>query len=190
VSRYASEPWRSNERSERHKLPVRRLQLPGTRGAFSNVTRARRGELREVLRPAFPRYVMVPFGLCWQVLRDVWRVLGIVHFGEEVACIRAREIDCLIERCGGGNVLPPEPIIEPYARGARVCVGGTGLLSGHEAVFHGVTEDGRLRVLFNMMGQTVPIDVDGRDVFVSKRGRKRGRRRGHRKQSEGTAAVA
>jgi hypothetical protein len=59
-----------------------------------------------------------------------------------------------------------------------VHVGGTGLISGHDAIFESVTEDGKLRLSFDMMGRMVPIDVDKRDVFsiTKKPKRKRGRR--------------
>lgn len=134
--------------------------------------------------PAFPRYIMAPLEECWEILRDVWRVMGIVCFGENVARVRSREVSQLVERCGGGDVLPADVVAEPYSRGERVHVGGTGLISGHDAIYDSVTEDGKLRLSFDMMGRLVPIDVDQRDVFsvVKKLKRKRGRRsRRHRR---------
>jgi transcription antitermination factor NusG len=132
--------------------------------------------------PAFPRYIMVPLEECWEILRDVWRVMGIVCFGEDVACVRGREVSQLVERCGGGDVLPADVVAEPYSRGERVHVGGTGLISGHDAVYDSMTEDGKLRLSFDMMGRLVPIDVDQRDVFSVVKKRKRGRRsRRHRR---------
>ena len=92
-----------------------------------SVTRAYRGRVVESLRPAFPRYVLIPFEQCWNVVRDVWRVLGIICFGEEVARVREKDVDCLIERCVRGNVLPPEPVLLPFVQGERVHVGGVGL---------------------------------------------------------------
>jgi hypothetical protein len=65
-----------------------------------------------------------------------------------------------------------------------------GLISGHDALYDIVTEDGKLRLVFDMMGRMVPIDVDKRDVFsVVKKPRKRGRRRRHRKRAVGTASA-
>jgi transcriptional antiterminator RfaH len=148
-----------------------------------NVTRAHQGRIISSYRPAFPRYILVPFDVCWEVLRDVWRVLGIVCFGEEVARVQARDVDHLVERCGGSDVLPPEIIPEPYMRGERVHVGGYGLLSGHDAIYDSVVDDSKLRVMIDMMGRLVPIDVDRCDVSVPRTVRKRkrsGRRRRHR----------
>ena len=143
-------------------------------------TRVWHGRVVIGMPAAFPRYVMVPWELCWDIVRDVWRVLGIVVFGEEVARVRGGEVEALVERCGGGDVLPPEIVPEPYARGERVHVGGTGLISGHDATYDSITEDGKLRLVFDMMGRMVPIDVDERDVFSIAKKAKRRRRRGRR----------
>ena len=140
-------------------------------------TRVWHGRIVVGMPAAFPRYVMVPLELAWEILRDVWRVLGIVCFGETVARVREREVEALVERCGGGDVLPVEAVPEPYVYGERVHVGGTGLIAGHDAIYDSVTEDGKLRLSFDMMGRMVPIDVDQRDVFsvAKKPKRKRGR---------------
>lgn len=153
-------------------------------------TRVHCGRVVVGLPPAFPRYIMVPFGQCWDVLHDVWRVLGIVCFGDEVAKVREREVDLLVERCGGGDVLPAELVErqEPYRVGDLVRVGGYGLASGHNATYSGLGEDGTLRLMFDMMGRMVPLDVDERDVFSlapkPEKKRKRNGRGRHRIQAE------
>lgn len=145
-----------------------------------SVTRAHHGRIVDAMIPVFPRYIFIPFEQCWQVLHDVWRIVSVVCFGEDVARVPARDVDHLVERCGGGDVIPPDAIPEPYARGERVYVGGYGLISGHYATYESLIGDGKIRVLFDMMGRVVPIDVDQRDVNVSKqvdvRRRKRRRR--------------
>jgi len=152
-----------------------------------SVSRAYQGQIVSTYRPAFPRYIMVPFEQCWNILSDVWRIVSIVCFGEAIARVQSNEIDRLIERCGGSDVLPPEIIPELFARGERVHIGGYGLISGHDAFYECVVGDGKLRVMFDMMGRMVPIDVNQSDVSacVSKRNRnrRRGRRRQHRKRN-------
>jgi transcription antitermination factor NusG len=148
------------------------------------VSRARRGKIVNDFLPAFPRYVMVPFEQCWEVVRDVWQIIGIVCFGGHVARVREHDFNYLVERCGGGCVIPPEQIPERWARGERIHIGGVGLVAGHDAYYEGLLGDGRLRVMTNMLGRLVPVDVDERDVFsiVSRRKRRRpGRRNRHRK---------
>jgi transcription antitermination factor NusG len=141
-------------------------------------TRVWHGRIVLSMPAAFPRYVMIPIELCWEIMRDVWRVLGIVCFGENVARVREREVQQLVERCGGGDVLPAEVVPEPFLHGERVHVGGTGLIAGHDAVYNSVTEDGKLRLSFDFLGRLVPIDVDKRDVFsISKKTKRRRRHR-------------
>ena len=153
-------------------------------------TRVWHGRVVVGMPAAFPRYVMVPLELCWEILRDIWRVMGIVCFGDVVAKVSEREVDKLVERCGGGDVLPPEIIPEPYVHGERVHVGGTGLISGHDANYDSVTEDGKLRLSFDMMGRMVLIDVDERDVFsVAKKTKKRRRRNGRRRHRNASIAT-
>lgn len=144
-----------------------------------------RGRVIERILPAFPRYIFINPIQCWDVLRDATRVLGLVMFGGEIGVVPGREVDKLIERCGGTHMLPPEAIPEPFQRGDRVVVGGYGPASGHQAVYQGVAEDGRLRLEFEWLGRYVPVDVDMRDVSVissptnltKKRRRKRRSRR-------------
>jgi transcription antitermination factor NusG len=145
-------------------------------------TRVWHGRVVLSMPPAFPRYIMVRIEQCWEILRDVWRVMGIVCFGEKIACVRGREVDQLVARCGGGDVLPADIVPEPFVRGERVHVGGTGLIAGHDAAYQSITEDGKLRLSFDMMGRLVLIDVDKRDVFsIAKKLKRRRRSRPHRK---------
>ena len=141
-------------------------------------TRVWHGQIVLSMPPAFPRYVMVPFEKCWEILHQVWRVVGLVCFGEQIARVRACEVQALIARCGGTDVLPRELVPEPYLYGERVHVGGAGLIAGHDAMFERVTEDGKLRLSFELMGRVVPIDIDKRDVFsITKKPKTYGRKR-------------
>lgn len=149
-----------------------------------------RGRVIERVLPAFPRYVFIHTASCWDVLRDASKVLGLVMFGDRVGVLRQPVIDRLLDRCGGTDVLPPEEIPEPFQRGDRVIVNGYGPASGHQAVYQGVAEDGRLRLEFDWFGRYVPIDVDMRDVSVISslppptKKRKRRKRRIHRKHTQ------
>ena len=146
-----------------------------------------RGRVVDKLMPAFPRYVLIPFDQCWEVLRRVWRLIGVVTFGEEVARVRPESINFLLSRCVAPSVLATDPIPEPFACGDAVRVGGYGPISGHDAIYDGVVGDGKLRLMFDWMGRSVPIDIDKRDVFsIATRStlkndvrRRRKRRRSH-----------
>ena len=147
------------------------------------VSRAWHGKIVDFVRPAFPRYVFVAFENCYEVAREVWRVLGIVCFGEEVARVKGDEVERLVERCNGGDVLPPEELPEPFMCGATVHLGGVGIFAGHDAVYDRMIEGGKLRVMVSMFGRAVPVDIDARDVssVVDKPRRYRGRRKRNRK---------
>lgn len=144
-----------------------------------------RGRVVDATRPAFPGYIFVSAEQCWDVLRDVGKVLGLVSFGEAVGIVPARVVDLLVDRCGGGDLLPPEPEPEPFRRGDRVVVGGYGLASGQQAVYESLAEEGKLRLMFDWMGRLIPIEIDGRDVSMATAAKdgKRKRRRRSRKGS-------
>ena len=127
------------------------------------ITQAHQGRVIHLLRPAFPRYVFVPFEQCWNILRDIWRIVGIVAFGDQVARVRGHEVDALITRCSGGNILP-QSYPQTLASGDHVIIGGEGLFSGHDALYDSAIGDGKLRVTLNMMGRMVGLDVDQRDI--------------------------
>lgn len=144
-------------------------------------TAVQRGRVVDCFPPAFPRYIFVTAAQCWDVVRDVGKVLGLVTFGEEIGVVPERVVDQLLRRCGGGDVLPPEPLAEPFRRGDRVVVGGCGPVAGHWATYDALAEGGRVRLCFDWMGRIIPIEIDIRDVSVvttkGERKRKRPRRR-------------
>jgi hypothetical protein len=110
------------------------------------------------------RYIFIPFEFAIFVLHRVWHIIELVRFGEEIERVSDRVIQAFLVRCGGTDVLPPELVPAPYQRGQRVHVTGTSVASGHSALFESVVGDGKLRLLFDMMGRYIPIDVDERDV--------------------------
>lgn len=145
-----------------------------------------RGRVVSRLVSAFPRYVFVPVESAWEVVRLVWRVIGLVIFGSELAVVPQREIDRLKGLGGGSDILPTPAVPEPFRTGERVHVGGYGPLAGHDAVYQEIATEGRVRLLFDWMGRLVPIDVDSRDVSSTidiEIKKKKRRRRGKKAKS-------
>ena len=149
-----------------------------------------RGRVVSRITSAFPRYVFVPLEQAWEVVRSVWRVLGLVSFGGELAVVPQREIDRLRRLCPDGDTLPLPVVPERFRAGEQVHVGGYGPLSGHGAIYQEIATEGRVRLLFDWMGRMVPIDVDERDVSSSssatkteKRLKRRRRRRKERRRN-------
>jgi transcription antitermination factor NusG len=99
-----------------------------------------------------------------------------------MAVIPQREIDRLRKLGGGSDILPEPAKPEPFKRGARVHVGGYGPLAGHDAAYHSIATEGRLRLLFDWMGRMVPIEVDQCDVCAESRNNDKKRRRSKRRK--------
>jgi transcription antitermination factor NusG len=137
---------------------------------------------RSKLAFAFPRYIFVPVEQAWSAFHELWRVLGVVAFGDELAVVPQCEIDRLRKLGGGSDLLPVPAKPEPFKTGAHVHVGGYGPLSGHDAVYQEIATEGRLRLLFDWMGRMVPIDVDQRDVCAELRNNDKKRRRSKRRK--------
>jgi len=76
-------------------------------------------------------------------------------------------------------------------------VTGTSVASGHDCLFDSVVGEGKLRLMLNMMGRFVPVDVDERDVTAisdrtkrKRRGRRNRRNHRARRHSDQAAASA
>ena len=144
----------------------------------------RHGKVVTQVMSAFPRYIFIPVESAWQVVWRVWRVLGLVIFGGELAVVHDREVARLRKMCGGGDLLPPPVVPDLFRAGEHVHVGGYGPFSGHDAVYQEVATEGRVRLLFDCFGRMIPIDVDQRDVSsvmqLEKKTRRKRRRRSKR----------
>jgi transcription antitermination factor NusG len=152
-------------------------------------SRVHLGRVVDEFVPAFPRYIFIGLEHCWDAVRDIARVLGLVSFGEELGVVPARVVETLVARCGGGDCFPREPAPEPFRRGDRVRVGGIGPASGHEAVYEALADDGKVRLHFDWLGRLVPIDIDTRDVsLLTARPITRKRRR--RRRSHATRSLS
>jgi hypothetical protein len=51
---------------------------------------------------------------------------GQLSWAGKSARVSGEGVEQLVNRCGGGDVLPPEAIPEPFSKGAGVVVGGLG----------------------------------------------------------------
>jgi transcription antitermination factor NusG len=127
-------------------------------------------------------YIFVPVEQAWSVFHELWRVLGVVAFGGELAVVPQREIDRLRKLGGGSDLLPAPAQPEPFKRGTLVHVSGYGPMAGHDAVYQEIATEGRLRLLFDWMGRLIPIEVDQRDVCAESRNNDKKRRRSKRKK--------
>ena len=140
----------------------------------------RRGRVITVLRPAFNRYVFVPFDRAWRILREFWRVATLVTMGGNLARIPAAHVKALVSRCRPGCIIPVE-YVPRWHQGDRVHIAGYGPMSGQRAVYDHSLNDDRSCLLINWMGQMARISVNDADIESELASRKRGRRRPQRR---------
>ena len=158
----------------------------------------RRGRVRDMFAPAFPRSLFVPLEDCWRVRNEVWRVRTIV--ANESDCIPwtapQATIDALTRRCqrdleDGSYVLPPLDKPEPFRRGDMLYIRGASSFYGQCGSYEGVVDEQTVLVGVQFLGRTVEVAFDLRDVELStgversKKRRRRKRRRGRERHSDG-----
>jgi len=156
----------------------------------------RRGRVVELLVPAFPRYVFVPYEQCGTIASDpehggVTGITGLVRFGayeqgpEQVTDAIVTE---LVSRCPDGNDVLPTPTDsnDPTAIdlkfGDRVRVmGDQNLVFGSIGVYRERVSPGKASILlpwFNGMVQTVVDEADLEKIpqKIERKRYRRGRR--------------
>ena len=144
---------------------------------------AHRGVLRERLVPAFPSYIFVPFVFCWDVMREIKDVVGIVMFENgKPARVRQTVIDKLGSMCADDVMIEPQPRAR-FQAGDRVTINSIESTVTQKGTYHRSCGDGRSIVLLDWMGRSVFVSVNESDIDLqgiavrSARKRKRRRRR-------------
>ena len=121
-------------------------------------------QMRDVLRPVFPGYLFVKFGserADWRKVNSTFGVSKLISFEVgKPAPVPDALIAGLRARCDDHFVFQP---VDDLRTGARVR-----MLSGAFADFVGEVEkmvaNDRVRLLFDLMGQTTRVDVPRGDV--------------------------
>jgi hypothetical protein len=141
-------------------------------------SRVWKGRVHEYLVPAFPSYVFVTAKHCWEITRDIYDVLGLVEEGQ---LIPNGVVEGLIDCCGGGDILPVVKSPERFRTGDKVVIGGFGPAAGHVGIYQYTLADERVCVLFDWLGQWVPVSVREDELSMMPRPapvvRKRSKRR-------------
>jgi transcription antitermination factor NusG len=147
---------------------------------------AHRGVLRERLVPAFPSYIFVPFQLCWDIMREIGDIVGIVMFENgKPAKVRQSVIEKLVSICAGDVLIERQPSAR-FNAGDEVVLTSLDSLLNQRVRYHHSCGDGRSVVLLDWMGRSVFVNVkecDLQEVRPSQVQRKRRRRRRRRSHS-------
>ena len=130
------------------------------------VEQVRRGRVHERLVPAFARYVFVPFADCWRIVENIWHVCSLVKCGDEPVCAPENEVENLVERCGGTNVLP-YVVPAKFTQGDAVVINGYGPLRDLKGFYDHALGSGRACLLLDWMGRMVPVEVEEAEVELA-----------------------
>ena len=123
-----------------------------------NVTRAG----RVCCEPLFPRYLFVWIVDAWRAVKNTVGVVDVLRNGEFPGFVpdhtpqRTGILDLRARERNGVIVLESK---QRFVSGERVRV-ETGVMSGQTGLFWGMTGAERCRVLFDMMGQLAPVEVN------------------------------
>ena len=106
--------------------------------------------------PLFPGYLMVRVYVRWYPIRWCPGVLRLLMDGERPARLRDHVVNEIRGREVRGFVkLPKVPTLE---KGTKVRV-LTGTFAGHVAIYDGMSGTQRERVLLDLLGQSVPVNM-------------------------------
>ena len=117
-------------------------------------------KISTVIKPLFPRYLFVNVDLVaqrWPIINSTYGVNVIISM-EGKPVIISEEIINKIKLCEK----PDENInVVPYSfmtKGDEVNI-LEGVFSGKKGIFNGLTDDNRVKVLFNLLGKEVTLSV-------------------------------
>lgn len=144
---------------------------------------AHRGILRERLVPAFPSYIFVPFRFCWDVVREIKDVIGVVMFENgSPAKVRQSVIDQLSSLCAD-DVLVEPPTKARFNAGDEVTVTSIESTFSQKGKYLHSCGDGRSIVLLDWMGRSVCVNVLECDLTEIAPSKDKGKRRRRRRRS-------
>lgn len=129
-----------------------------------SVAKRRRNRRVSVIETLFPTYLFVHMSLepkPWHTVKWAPGVKSLVGTRDEPVPVPDEAIGFLIERYAGGNVIPWQ---HEFATGTQVRI-RYGPFTGLVGIFErSTTQAERVRVLLDLLGQKVPVEVDPVDL--------------------------
>lgn len=128
-------------------------------------TRRRRGALREMVEPMFPRYLFAAAPkepADWTRVRSTRGAIGLVRFGEQIPAVPASLVSLLIRHQDAGGVVELTAM-DPPRPGDRVEI-TTGALAGLRGLFAAHSGADRVLVLLELLGSERTVTVPGRSL--------------------------
>jgi transcription antitermination factor NusG len=152
---------------------------------------AHRGCLLEKLVPAFPRYVFVPFSICWDVVRQIVGVVSLVSFDNKPALVRSSIVEDLKARSINDVLIEDEVrSTSKFNYGDEVVLINLTSTFTQVGKYHHSDGTGRAVVILEWMGRSIFVNVDECDLALKVKSFKQKRRnRQRRRRVKATSAV-
>lgn len=114
------------------------------------------------IKVLFPRYIFVWIELQWSVINSTRGVTRLIMNESKPAVVPTRIIESLMKRQNSKGLitLSEQP---KFALGEKVRVVNN-TMEGYIAVYDGMRPNERARVLLELLGQVVPVELDERDL--------------------------
>jgi len=114
------------------------------------------------IKVLFPRYIFVKIELQWSKINGTRGVTRLIMYESKPAIVPDRIIENLMKRrdSKGLIALPEQP---KFAMGEKVRVVNRSM-DGYIGIYDGMRPNDRARVLLELLGQVVPVELDERDL--------------------------
>jgi len=113
------------------------------------------------IAPLFPGYMFVRATGQWYPVRWTNHVIRVLFAGDKPAQLPDKIVDEIRKRQIGGFVKLPPPTRLKKGQKVRITRGS---FEGHVAVYEGMTGKDRERVLLDLLGQKVSVELPDRDL--------------------------
>jgi transcriptional antiterminator RfaH len=111
--------------------------------------------------PLFPAYLFVRIVTHWYDINNTIGVVQLLHAGDQPAKLKDKIVESIMARERGGIVKLPDPSRLRPGQQVRI---KRGSFEGHVGIYQGMGPRDRERVLLELLGRSVPVDVSAADI--------------------------
>jgi transcriptional antiterminator RfaH len=118
------------------------------------------GKLKTIVKPLFPRYIFVKMDLKkqrWPLINATYGVKKLLSMGNEPLQISNEIIKKIKSRENGVGITDIVPDISASIGDSVTIV--SGVFAGKNAIFDGLTDDKRVKLLFNLLGRDITLSL-------------------------------
>ena len=147
--------------TQRELLAADHLERAGFEVYLPRIKISAGGRMRKVA--LFPSYLFARLGIFWYRARWSDGVVRILMAGDEPAKLKDEIVDAIRKRQDGDGFVKLLPPPKRLKQGDKVRIIG-GSFAGQIALYDGMSGKDRERVLLELLGQAVAVDLPRRDI--------------------------